>query len=88
MNGRSECSEVYKRGVNRAYVRRVLTVCSTWKGLHSEMKRIRQILVNNNYSNTEFDKQAEILIGKHMLDTPRTPDNKIHVYYNNTFTNA
>ena len=52
------------------------------------MQRIRQILVNNNYSNTEFDKQAEILIGKHMLDTPRTPDNKIYVYYKNTFTNA
>ena len=46
--------------------------CSTWGSFHRPLQRIRQIIVSSNYSNEEFDKQADILIGKNMLDTLHT----------------
>ena len=50
MNGEGDCTDSYKTGVIRAYIRRAIRNCSTWELLHRELQRVRQILVNNGYS--------------------------------------
>ncbi|XP_071542966.1 uncharacterized protein [Panulirus ornatus] len=55
MNGICEYIHDYKRSVIRAYVRRMIKMCSTWQLLHQELQRVRQMLINKGYSNTEFD---------------------------------
>ena len=50
LNARGECPEAYKRSVISAYVNRALTHCSTWRLIHAELDRIRQLLTNNGYN--------------------------------------
>ena len=88
MNGEGECSDTYKKGVIKAYVRRAISVCSSWHLLHAELQHLRQMLVNNGYSNTEFDKVTNDLLDR--LVSRQTPHqtNDILVFYQNTYTNS
>ena len=72
MNGAGECSEKYKRSVIRAYVRRAIKVCDSWHSLNDELKHVRQMLVNNGYSNREFDSISNKIIGDFLSQV--TPD--------------
>ncbi|KAF0287536.1 hypothetical protein FJT64_014062 [Amphibalanus amphitrite] len=65
MNGKSECPERYKTSVIRAYVRRAVKYCNTWEALHEELKNVKQILVNNNFSNTDIDKEIQAQLSRH-----------------------
>ena len=51
-----------QKSVISAYVKRAFTHCSTWKDLHAELDRIRQLLTNNGYT----DKMIEAAISKKM----------------------
>ena len=62
LNARGECPDTYKRSVVSAYVKRAFTHCSSWKDLHSELDRIRQLLTNNGYQ----DDMIEAAIKKKM----------------------
>ena len=62
LNADSECPSRYKISVIRSFIRRAVTHCSTWSDLHAEFVRMKQILVNNGYSNTDIDVE----IKKHM----------------------
>lgn len=88
MNGDGECSKDYKKGVIRAYVKRALNICSTWPLLHHELNHIRQMLVNNGYSNTDFDIVTNKMIERHLSERPATRRDDIMVFYQNTFTSA
>ena len=59
MNAKSECPEKYKKSVIKAFVKRTIKVSSSYKLMHSEFTRVRQILVNNGYSNSEIDAEIE-----------------------------
>ena len=81
LNAKSECPGRYKSSVIRSFVRRAFTHCSTWEKVNVELTRIRQVLINNGYSNRQVD--AEI---KDQMDKQRdkkTPDekDKINIYY-------
>ena len=92
MNANGDCTDTYKRGVIRAYVRRALKHCSTWLLVDRELKRVKQMLVNNGYSNTDFDDISHDMIDKHMTASSTTPTtqhtntNDIQIYYRNTIT--
>ena len=95
MNARGDCTEVYKESVIRSYVRRALTHCSSWPLVHCELKRVRQMLVNNGYSNTDFDIISRDMISKHMdrdtttaARTQTQTINDVTLYYKNTLTPA
>ena len=62
LNARGECPDNYKKSVVSAYVKRAFTHCSTWKDLHIELDRIRQLLTNNGYT----DNMIEAAISKKM----------------------
>ena len=92
MNANGDCTESYKQGVIRSYVRRALKHCSTWQLVDRELRRVKQMLVNNGYSNSDFDRISRDMLDQHMTaphttaDTTRRPLNNIDIYYRNTLT--
>ena len=64
MNAQSECPERYKKSVMRAFIRRAHKHCSSYELLHSELSRIKQVLVNNGYSNSEVDREIKAHLDK------------------------
>ena len=88
MNGDSECSENYKLGVIRAYIRRAHRVCSSWQAFREELRHLRQMLINNGYSNRDFDAVSDRLVSKLRQGTTSAQPNLIKVFYCNTFTEA
>ena len=73
LNGLSESPDRYKASVIRSYIHRALTHCTTWALIHQELDRIKHLLVNNNYSLTDIDKQIRRQLHKHFL-----PPNRKH----------
>ncbi|XP_076039454.1 uncharacterized protein LOC143024525 [Oratosquilla oratoria] len=63
LNGESECPEQYRRSVINAFVKRALTDYSTWTATNAELKRITQLLGNNNYPMQEINS-----VIRHRLD--------------------
>ena len=57
MNAQSECPDRYKSAVIRAFIHRALKICTTDLDMKKEFKFCRQMLVNNGFSNREFDKR-------------------------------
>ena len=63
-NGKSECPSRYRKNVIRAFIRRATKCCSSWDLLHVEFERLKQILVNNGFTNSEIDFE----IKQHIFD--------------------
>ena len=59
MDGRSECPERYKKSVITSYLNRAHKVSTTKEDLEEEIKYIRTMLGNNNYSNKMIDKEID-----------------------------
>lgn len=93
MNAEGDCTDSYKHGVIRSYVRRALKHCSTWQLVTRELERVKQMLVNNGYSNCDFDDISRDMLDKYMTsdttaDVAHKPSNNIDIYYRNTLTPA
>ena len=93
MNAASECPDRYKEGVIRTYVRRAVKTCSSWDLVNQELQRLRQLLVNNGYTNTAFDRICQEMIAKHRRsEGVRAPEdrhqNDIRLFYKSTMTPA
>ena len=87
MNGEGDCTDSYKTGVIRAYIRRALKNCSSWDLLHRELERVRRILVNNGYSNSDFDANVKKLLHDHLFKMEKpTKTEDIKVFYRSTMT--
>ena len=89
MNAKSECPEKYTASVIKAFVKRSIKICSTYELLHSEFCRIKQILVNNGYSNRAIDVEIKAQL-KHQVDKHDGGENNamqkasfVNVYYRN-----
>ena len=65
LNGSSDCPQRYKESVVNAYVCRAIKHCSSWALVDSELKRVRQMLVNNNYPISMVDRCIRDAIAKH-----------------------
>ncbi|XP_066973160.1 uncharacterized protein [Macrobrachium rosenbergii] len=50
LNARRECPEAYKKSVVSAYVNRAFTHITSWRDIHTELGRIRQLLTNIGYA--------------------------------------
>ena len=71
LNGISECPDTYKQSVVRAYIHRALKHCTTWPLVHEELNRIKQLLVSNNFTQTDIDKEIRRQLHKHFLPPDR-----------------
>ena len=88
MNGNSECCDRYKKSVVRSYIRRAIVNSSTWMHFDSEMKHIRQMVVNNGFSNSVFDDVANGVIDAYIKSNSNEQEQCIKVYYENQFTDT
>ena len=66
LNAVSECPQRYKLSVIRAYLRRAYRNCSSWDSFHSELSRLKQILINNGYSNSIIDSETRLFLTRNI----------------------
>ena len=89
LNAQSECPSRYKASVIKSFIRRAVKYCSTWAELDVEFTRIKQILVNNGYSNTEVDNEIRKHLNRVTSEQPNaTKQNNILLYYRNHMSPA
>jgi hypothetical protein len=88
LNYNSVCPEKYKQAVIKTFLHRAYTICSTWDHFHSEVERIRQLLVNNNFPIKIVDAIIEkFLTAKFTVNNVRQIEkNDILLFYRNHFT--
>lgn len=90
MNASSECPDRYKLSVIRSYIRRAIKLCSEWTTLHSELKRVKQLLVNNGYPNRLIDTEIESQMKRHIEKDEKDADDKVKLtlFYQNQMSPA
>ena len=90
LNANSECPSRYKISVIRAFIRRAIRNCSSWELLHAELLRIRQLLVNNGYSNSEIEREIKLYMERATDNAPKTSQagQIINLYYKNHMSTA
>ena len=90
LSAKSECPLRYKTSVIRAFIRRAVRNCSSWQLLHVEFRRIKQILVNNGYSNSDVDEEinryVERVVNSNTQKTQKP--NQLVLYYKNYMSPA
>jgi hypothetical protein len=68
LNAVSECPTRYKTSVISAFLKRAYDISSNWNIFTADVARIKQTLVNNGFTNSEFDRRL-----KHFLDNKFEP---------------
>ena len=89
LNGNSECVDKYKNSVVVNYLNRAYKVTTNWTDFSQEMQHIKQMLVNNNYSNQKIGNLMKNFIEKKMTVTANVqPEIKpLNIFYNNQMHN-
>ena len=93
LNGNSECPDRYKEAVIISYVKRAWTTCSTHEYFNAEISRVKQVLVNNGYTNTLIDRIIKNFMDKATIPTPQNTHNattteKVRLFYKNQMNSA
>ena len=90
LNGASICPDRYKDSVVKAYIHRAMTHCSSWSHVNVELRRVKQILTNNNYPIHVIDKHIQDALKTASERHPRqTEDMPVHrLFYKNTMSPA
>lgn len=86
LNANSECPTRYKTSVIRAFITRAIRASSSYKAMHDEFMRVKQLLVNNGYRNTDVDAEIKRQLNQRHNDVNRTgtkTDTTHHLYYRN-----
>ena len=88
MNGSSDCPDRYKESVIHAYVNRAMKHCSSWTLLHIELRRVKQMLVNNCYPITLIDRCINEALKKTFESRPsdRTNGTAHKLFYQNSMS--
>ena len=73
MNAKSKCPDRYKSSVIVGGISRAHKICSSQYLLNDELKRLKQILVNNGYTNTNFDLKLDKFL--HRTDLQQATEN-------------
>ena len=83
LNGNSDCVDRYKISVINSYINRAFNISNSWEDFHKEVTFIKQMLINNDYSNTLVDNQINQFISR-KIEPNQTNEEKtsIPVYYN------
>ena len=84
LNGKSECVDKYKDSVITNYLTRAYKISDSWNTFHREIKHIKQVLVNNNYSNRTVDQHIKKFLERKVIEE-QTRDNSqiIRIFYQN-----
>ena len=83
------CPARYKSSVIISAIRRAHKICSTRELFFQEIKKCKQILVNNGFTNSEFDHELkEFLRTREQRQLPANNKNKIKIYCKNFMSNS
>ena len=86
LNALSECSHKYKDSVISNYLNRAYRISQNWSDFHNEVQHIKQILINNNYSNSIVDSKIQSFLNKiHTEDTKDSVKSQIPIFYNSQY---
>ena len=83
LNPQGECPDRYKRSDIRAYLHRAHKTCSSDHLLLQETLRIKQILINNGFTNTDVDRE----ISKFQVK-PISDEQNLKVFYEDQMSDA
>ena len=70
----------YKKSVIKTLIRRATKYCSTWELFDAELRRIKQILVNNDYPLRIIDDIANKIINSYVNSNNFEKENEIPLY--------
>ena len=82
----SECSDRYMSKAIRSYIHRAYKTCTSEGNLKPELNRVKQILINNGFSNLQVDQEIQKYRIRKQDDSSRI--NKINVFYENQINKA
>ena len=86
LNANSECTDKYKNSVIFNYLHRAYKVSQNWSDFHTELQHVKQVLINNNYTNRAIDKQIKLFLDRFHSQLPSKPTvTQIPLYYNSQF---
>ena len=83
LNANSECPDKYKRSVIVNYINRAYKYSQNWETFHNEIQRVKQVLINNNYSNSLVDYEINKFLEKQFSPCNQQQRNNIPIYYHN-----
>lgn len=93
LNYNSNCPQRYKISVIKTFLHRAYSISSTWNGFDLEIKRIKQLLINNNFPNFIVDKITQEFINtklsqknRNQNDSQNNNQEKIKLFYQNQMT--
>ena len=88
MNAKGDAPVQYKSSVIKGFLYRAKKLCSDSSDMLLEIKRAKQILVNNGYSNLEVEKEIKTFLGS--LNRPAIGPGKgtTHTLYYQNFMNT
>ena len=66
LNFESLCPERYKTSVIINFLNRAYSICSSWELFNTEINRIKQILINNNFPNYVVDRNIAKFLNNKM----------------------
>ena len=90
LNANSECPDRYKISVIKSFLKRAYDVSSDWDLFNVEVSRIKQVLVNNGYTNSFVDHHIKLFVSQLESKVPQNSvDNVVFkkLYYCNQFHN-
>ena len=89
MSAKGDAPEQYRLSVIKGFLYRAKSICSDKKDLLLEIKRSKQIIVNNGYSNHEVDKEIRKFMRK-CNTTTTTPESTptTHTLFYRNFMNS
>ena len=85
LNADSHCSQQYKESVIKSYINRAYKVTDSWSDFHEEIKTIKQMLVNNNFSNSIIDKNINKFLSNKFNNNGQGEKSFINIYYKNQY---
>lgn len=84
INYNSICPDRYKTGVIKTLLHRGYHTSSDWFSFHEEIKRIKQLLTNNNFPMKAIDREVKDFLDKILRQqepTAAIPNNKIELFF-------
>ena len=89
LNATSECPDRYKRSVYKYYIMRAFKYSSDYERLHIELERVKKMLVNNGYLNSDIDKEIKRWFEKSINEeNEKERKGDINIYYRNYMSTA
>jgi len=83
LNGSSECSSAYKESTINAYINRAISHSKNENTLKIEIKRIKSLLMDNNYNIELIDRTIKYKLDKHINNHSNNHSNSNNTNNNN-----